>query len=81
MENTLSTSSETKHQDIKFNIFLDRDDTKQTLWIGHIDVNLLRNQRDELEAITRDNQSPEVEGLINFLDTLIDSHGALTLEV
>ena len=73
----MNTSEETKPQDIKFNIFLDRDDTKQTLWIGYIDLNLLRNQRDELEAITRDNQSPEIEGLINLLDILIDGQGML----
>lgn len=73
MENTLNTSSEDTNKETKWNLFLDKDDTKETVWVGWVDVNLLTQQRDELTVVNRDLNSDELEGIVNFLDAIIDA--------
>ena len=53
--------------------------TLRVVEVGNIDIALLRNQRDELVGLVRDEVNESIDALIEMLDTIIDTYFDLEL--
>lgn len=70
---TESTSTTSSVQN-SWGIYVEHNESKKTKWVGMVDYALLSYQRDELVEFNREEENENLEGIILFLDALIDAY-------